>query len=231
MADNKKLLEDAVWEYISTHRVPKLLAICVLSVGSLSGAITALEKPYRAAVDTGAYLFGSKPNAGDVVFERNAFMAGMLLRELQLSQLTPEVMKPNVDRLGKSLTAVGFGDTETKSLLNESPASIQSELFRIREKLEGHLETKGYRAKDFFDLGYHLRSLVDATTGLNREAPIREINGLVLLAYASAQENLPYRLPRLPLIEMKQGSSLPSDYVVSVIEAIRRIKAFLSADI
>lgn len=231
MADRKKLLEDAVWQYVASHRPLKLFAICLLSVGSLSGAITAAEKPYRAVVDTGAYLFGVRPNAGDVVLERNAFMAGMFLRELQLSSSAPELTKPNIDLLGKSFTAVGFGDGETRSLLNENPATIQSELLRIREKFEGHLETKGYRIKAFFDLGYHLRSLAEATTGLNREAPVREINGLVLRAYSSAQDSLPYRLPRLPLIEMAQSSPVASDYVVAVVESIRLIKTFLSADV
>lgn len=230
MTDNKKQLEDAVWEYISTHRALKLIAICVLSIGSLSSAITTLEVPYRYVVGVGAYLFGFRPNAGDVVLERNAFMAGMVLRELQLSQLAPEVMKPSIDSLGKSLTAVGFGDTETRSLLTENPATILSELLRIREKLEGYLETKGHRTKAFFELGYHLRSLDQATTSLSHESPVREVNELVLRAYASVQEASPYRLPRLPLLEIEQDSQIPSDYATSVITAIGCIKAFLSAN-
>lgn len=231
MADNKKLLEDTIWEYISAHRPLKLLAIAVLSIGSLGGAITALEKPYRVAIDASAYLIGARPNAGEVVLERNAFMAGMFIRELQFSPLSQESMKPNIDSLEKSFTAVGFGDADTKALLNEKPEVIQSELLRIREKFEGHLEAKSYRMKAFFNLGFHLRSLVDASTSINRHNAVHDINALVLRAYDSAQDTFPYRLPRLPLTEMKPSAQVADDYVAKVIESIHRLKTFLSADV
>lgn len=229
MADSKKALEDAIWEFVARHRPLKLAAIVVLGLGSITGAITALEKPARWILNGASYVFGARPKADDVLIERNAFMAGSLLREIWYASPGSANLESTLNYVEKAYTALGMPDTEIKVLRTAQSDTIPNEqLQRIRQRIEGYLEGKGTRYKAFFELGFHIRSLIDATSPYRTDGPVREVNDFVLKAYALAQDGSPFRLPKLPLQTLEKDKPVPEDYLAQVIESYKLLRMFLS---
>jgi hypothetical protein len=207
VSESKKRIEDAVWDYVAAHRPLKLLAILISALGILSGAITALEKPFEVVKFGTLYLLGVTPPASSVVIERNAFISGVFLHEARINAGDEEVKRKVFDAMEGAFKAVGFGGTNLKALESSSSLETRKSLAALEETFSGFLEAKSDSGRAFFRVGLSLADLMYATRLFRDAQHVQRAERDFRLALSQAQDTLRYRIPELPLKPAKMFES------------------------
>lgn len=225
----REQIDARLWSFIMAHWPLRLLMYAVAAAGIVNGAYGAVEKAIPPVLRGVHYVLGIAPASDELVVERNAFFGGMILRDLLAHGLDTPFGESRLYRLSRIYKVLGVPEPEWQHWSKLEPLALRMELIRSREQLEGHLEKMGQRHLEFFELGLGLNALL-ADVPLAEPQQIVQRNAEVLGTYARLKELAPYRLPALPLRQLKPTVESTMGYSTEAVESFLRLKKFLGAE-